>query len=161
MTEVATSNREKSRFLEGGNGLALITIPAGVIICAIFYSKIGPIIANFNIKIEDVYSYVFNLFAIEFAALLALFSLLACKPTPFLERIKNTHAFASILHTTRITMYVATFALAVTFVFGIIRLEPEGALTWPSILFLGWAGVAAATTAFFVRTVRLIFTALA
>jgi hypothetical protein len=102
-----------------------------------------------------------NLFAIEFGALLALFALLACKPTPFLERIKGTQAFSSIMLITKTTMLVATLAIGVTFAFGLIRLAPEHALSWHSILFLAWAGLAALTTCFFASAVRLIFIALA
>jgi hypothetical protein len=161
MTEMATATKAKSRFFEGGNSIAVIAIPILFILCVAFYRRIGAFFSDFNIRIEDVYLYVFSIFAIEYGALLALFALFACKPTPFLERIKNTQTFASIMTTTKITMAVATAVIAVTFVFGIIRLEPERALTLHSILFLAWAALAAVATCFYARTVRLIFTALA
>jgi hypothetical protein len=161
MTEMAAATKAKSRFLEGGNGIAVIAIPVLFILCVVFYRKVGAFFSDFNIKIEDVYLYVFSIFAIEYGALLALFALFTCRPTPFLERIKNTQTFASILMTTKITMAVATVVIAVTFIFGIIRLEPERALTLHSILFLAWVALAAATTCFYARTIRLIFAALA
>src|SRR4051794_24974896 len=160
MTDIAASGPKYS-FLEGSNLLAAAAIPVGAILCGVFYDKIAHYIAPLGIKIEDVYIYVFSLFAIEFGALLALFALLACKPTAFLERIKSTRAFAAILVATKITMIVVTLALAVTFVFGLLRLEPEHALALHSYLFIAWAALAALATAFYARTVLLIFTALA
>lgn len=161
MTEMTAEVRAKSRFLEGGNGIALIAIPMTILLCVLFYRKVSSFFGEFNIKIEDVYIYVFNVFAIEFGALLALFALFACKPTPFLERIKNTHAFTSIMMTTKITMTIVTALIAVTFVLGLIRLEPARTLHWESILFLAWAALAMVATCFYARTVRLIFSALA
>lgn len=160
MTDIA-STKPKTRFFEGGNVVAVIVIPACVLLCVLFYSKVGAFIASFQIKIEDVYLYVFSLFAVEFGALLALFALFVCKPTAFLERIKGTHVFMSIVATTKITMSVVTVAIVVTFLFGIIRLEPEHSLTLHSWLFLAWATLAAAATAFYARTVGLIFAAVA
>jgi len=155
-----TTEKARARFFEGGSGIAVVAVPLVAILCAIFYKTIATKVAPLEIKIEDVYVYVFNLFAIEFAALLALFALFVCRPTPFLERIKSTNAFASILSSTRITMGVVTAAIAITFVFGILRLEPEKTLTLHSALFLIWAAFATITTAFYARTVRLIFLAL-
>jgi hypothetical protein len=156
-----TETKPTSRFFEGGNGVAAVGVPVLMVLALVFYGKVSAYVGGLGIKIEDVYSYVFNLFAIEFGALVGLFGLFACKPTPFLERIKNTHAFASIMMTTKITMGIATFAIAATFVLGLLRIEPEHALTLPSIVFLIWVGIAAAATCFYARTVGLIFSALA
>jgi hypothetical protein len=156
----ATTTRPRNRFFEGGNGVALVAIPLALVLCAVFYHKVAAIIGGLGIKIEDIYSYVFNLFAIEFGGLLALFALFVCRPTPFLERIKNTNVFESIVVTTRITMTVATVVIAVTFVFGIIHLAPNDTLSLQSILFLIWTGLALIATLFYATTVRLIFTAL-
>lgn len=161
MSEMVTDTKASSRFFEGGNGLAMVGVPVLAVLSLVFYHRVSGYVAGLGIKIEDVYSYVFNLFAIEFGTLVGLFALLACKPTPFLERIKNTQTFASIMITTKITMGIATFAIAATFILGLLRLEPETALTAPSIVFLLWVAVATATTCFYARTVRLIFAALA
>jgi hypothetical protein len=159
MTTEAT--KANSRFFEGGNAVATFVAPILFVLSLVFYHRVSGYVAALGIKIEDVYTYVFNLFAIEFGALVGLFGLLACKPTPFLERIKNTQTFASIMMTTKITMGVATFAIAVTLVLGLLRLEPEHSLTLPSIVFLLWVAVAVTATCFYARTVRLIFSALA
>jgi hypothetical protein len=161
MSEMTGETKTSSRFFEGGNGLAAIGVPVLALLALIFYNKVSGYVGDLGIKIEDVYAYVFNLFAVEFGALVGLFGLLACKPTPFLERIKNTHAFASIMMTTKITMGIATFAIAATFVLGLLRIEPEHTLTLHSVIFLLWVAVAVATTCFYARTVRLIFSALA
>jgi hypothetical protein len=161
MSEMVTDTKASSRFFEGGNGLAMIGVPVFVVLSLVFYHRVSVHVAGLGIKIEDVYSYVFNLFAIEFGTVVGLFALLACKPTPFLERIKNTQTFASIMMTTKITMGIATLAIAATFVLGLLRLEPQDTLTAPSIIFLLWVAIAAAATCFYARTVRLIFSALA
>jgi hypothetical protein len=161
MTKMATEVTGKSRFFEGGNGVAIIAIPIALLLCLIFYGKVSAFISPLNIKVDDLYKYVFDIFAIEFGALLALFALLACKPTPFLERIKNTQTFAAIMTTTKITMTISTVVIIVTFAFGISHLEPESTLTLRSVLFLMWSALAASTTCFYASTVRLIFTALA
>jgi hypothetical protein len=161
MSETTNETKATSRFFEGGSGLAAIGVPVLGLLSLVFYGKVSGYVASLGIKIEDVYSYVFNLFAIEFGALVGLFGLFACKPTPFLERIKNTHAFASIMMTTKITMGIATFAIAATFVLGLLRIEPEHTLTLSSIVFLIWVAVATAATCFYARTVGLIFSALA
>ncbi len=150
-------DKPRYRFVEGGNTVALIVITVALILCVIFYSKVSGRLSGLGIKVEDVYSYVFNLFAIEFGALLALFSLFACRPTPFLERMKSTHAFTAVMVATKITMAVVTLSIAITFIFGMIRLQPDTTFTWPSVLFMAWAAVSAAATCFFARTVRLIF----
>ena len=155
-----TTERVRARFFEGGSGVAIVVIPVVAILCAIFYQWIVAKLAPFDIKVEDVYTYVFNLFAIEFAALLSLFALFVCRPTSFLERMKNTHAFASIIASTKITMGVVTAAIAITFVFGILRVAPDKTLTIHSVFFLIWAAFASITTAFYGRTVRLIFLSL-
>jgi hypothetical protein len=152
-----TNGKIRYRFVEGGNTIALAAITIALILCVLFYSKVSGQLSALGIKIEDVYSYVFNLFAIGFGALLALFALFACRPTPFLERMKSTHAFIAIMSATKITMAVISLSIVVTFIFGIVRLEPDATLTWHSGLFLGWSAVSAAATCFFVRTVRLIF----
>jgi hypothetical protein len=91
-----------------------------------------------QIRIEDVYTYIFNLFAIEIGALLALFALFACRPTKFLERIKNTATFASIVANTNITMMLTVVALIVTLTLGLVRLEPDEHVTIRSAVFVGW-----------------------
>lgn len=159
MTDV-TTERAKSHFLEGGNGIALATGPLAAILCAVFYNSVSVKIAPLGIKVEDIYSYVFNLFAIEFAALLALFALFVCRPTPFLERMKTTNTFAAIIANTKITMAVVTVAIAATFILGILRLDPDTSMSIKSALFLAWAAFAFIATAFYARTVRLIFLSL-
>ena len=159
MSEVAT-DRPKSHFFEGGNGIALAVGPVAAVLCAIFYKVVSAKVAPLGIKIEDVYSYVFNLFAIEFGGLLALFALFVCRPTPFLERMKTTNTFAAIIANTKITMTVVTIAIAATFILGILRLAPETVMTLRSALFLVWAAFAFITTVFYGRTVRLIFLSL-
>jgi hypothetical protein len=156
MTE-AVNEKPRYRFVEGGNTIALIVITVALIVCVVFYSKVSERLSGLGIKVEDVYSYVFNLFAIEFGALLALFALFACRPTPFLERMKSTHAFAAVMAATRITMAVVACSIAITFIFGMVRLQPDMTLTWHSGLFLAWTVVSAAATCFFARTVQLIF----
>lgn len=160
MTMVTTSPA-KTRFFEGGNTATLIVVPIALGAALIFYPKIVTWIAPLQIQSADVYSYVFNLFAIEFGALVGLFALFACKPTPFLERIKNTQTFASIVANTRITMFIATVAIAATFVLGILRIEPEQQLTLHSIIFALWCALSVAVTLVYARTIRLILTALA
>jgi hypothetical protein len=156
MTDVA-NDKPRYRFIEGGNTIALIVISVALIICVLFYNQLSGRLSGLDIKFEDVYSYVFYLFAIEFGALLALFALFACRPTPFLERMKSTHAFGAIMVATKITMAVLAFSIAVTFVFGVVRLQPGTTLTLNSVLFLVWSAISAAATCFFARTVRLIF----
>jgi hypothetical protein len=156
-----TNGRVRYRFVEGGNTIALAAITIALILCVLFYGTVSGRVSALGIKIEDVYSYVFNLFAIGFGSLLALFALFACRPTSFLERMKSTYAFAAIMSATKITMAVIAFSIAVTFVLGVLRLNPDTTLTWRSVLFLVWAAVSAAATCFFARTVRLIFLTLA
>jgi hypothetical protein len=160
MSEMATETKANSKFFEGSNGLAVIGVAVLAVLALVFYGRVSGYVATLGIKIEDVYSYVFNLFAIEFGALVGLFGLLACRPTPFLERMKNTQAFTSLLITTKITMSITTFAIAATFILALLHIEPERTLTAHSIAFLLWGAVATAATCFYARTVRLIFLAL-
>jgi hypothetical protein len=151
----------KTRFFEGGNVATVILLPVLFILSLVFYPSLEHTIQPLQIKVEDLYTYIFNLFAIELGALLALFALFACKPTPFLERIKNTATFASIVANTKITMLLVVIALVVTLALGLVRFEPDEQITIHSLVFLGWCWLVMATTAIYVRTVRLIFTALA
>jgi hypothetical protein len=156
MSDVAES-KAKYRFIEGGNVAALVAIIIALGLCLLFYNKVGGYVSGWDIKIEDVYSYVFNLFAIEFGSLLALFALFVCRPTAFLERMKSTHAFSAIMSATKITMIVMAIVIGATFAFGLIRLQPNATLTLHSGMFLAWAAVSVAATCFYGRTVRLIF----
>jgi hypothetical protein len=161
MFEMTTDSKASSRFFEGSNGVALIGALILAVLSLVFYHRVSAYVAPLGIKVEDVYSYVFNLFAIEFGALVGLFGLLVCKPTPFLERMKNTLTFAALLKMTKTTMVITTFTIAATFVLGLLRIEPEHTLTISSIVFLLWVAVATTATCFYARTVALIFTALA
>ena len=156
-----TVAQSRTRFMEGGNVATAIFGPLMFALSLYFYSGLVTKIAPLGIKIEDVYGYTFNLFAIELGALLALFALFACKPTPFLERIKNTSTFASIVANTNITLVAACVALIATFILGLLRLEPNSTITSHTVIFVGWCWLALSTTLVYVRTVRLILTALA
>jgi hypothetical protein len=153
--------QSKPRFMEGGNVVTAIFGPVMFALSLYFYSDLVRKIAPLEIKIEDVYGYTFNLFAIELGALLALFALFACKPTPFLERIKNTATFAAIVSNTNITLVAACVTLFATFILGLLRFEPNSIITSHTVIFVGWCWLALSTTLIYVRTVRLILTALA
>lgn len=150
----------RTRFFEGSNLGVVVVIPVLFILSMYFYHRLGAAVQPLGIKIEDVYTYLFNLFAIELGALLALFALFACRPTPFLERIKNTTTFAAIVSNTNIALLVAVFALVFTLALGLLRLEPDVELTRNSVIFLTWFWVVTAATAIYVRTVRLMMMAL-
>jgi hypothetical protein len=155
-----TSSPGRMRFFEGGNTATVISVPCVFLGALIFYPKVVTWVRPLDIQAADVYSYVFNLFAIEFGALIGLFALFTCKPTAFLERIKNTQTFASIVANTRITMTVATIAIFATFILGILRINPEQQLTIHSVVFVAWIALSVAATLVYVRTIRLILTAL-
>jgi hypothetical protein len=151
----------RTKFFEGSNLGAIFVVPVLLAVSMYFYAKIAAHVQPLGIKIEDVYSYTFNLFAIELGALLTLFALFACRPTPFLERIKNTTIFSSIMANTNIALLIAVAALIFTVVLGLLHLEPDATLTKHSVLFLCWFWTVVATTLVYVRTVRLIMIALA
>lgn len=152
---------KKVRFFEGSNTVTAVAAPIFFALSLVFYRKIASYVSPLGIRIEDVYEYIFNLFAVELGALLALFALFACKPTPFLERIKNTVTFSAIVANTNIALVVAIIALLFTFALGLLRLEPSVELTRNSYVFLIWFWIVIATTAVYIRTVRLMLTALA
>jgi hypothetical protein len=155
-TQVGT----KSHFFEGGNLVTVIGVPILVGCTLYFYQKIGCYIRPYEISVPDVYSYIFNLFAIELGALLTLFALFACKPTPFLERMKNTASFRAIIANVNVTLAISIFALAMTFVFGLLKIQPDVKLTPNSYLYLSWCAVVVTTCCIYARTVRLILTTL-
>ena len=66
---MATSSPGKTRFFEGGNNATLVAAPIALGVALIFYHKLVVWVAPLQIQTADVYSYVFNLFAIEFGAL--------------------------------------------------------------------------------------------
>lgn len=157
---MTTQVEYRSHFFEGGNVATIFCVPAAVIGVVVFYSKVGAFVRPYEISVSDTYSYVFNLFAIEFGALLSLFGLFACRPTPFLERMKNTMAFRAIVSNTNITLVLSTISIALTFVFGLIKVQPEATLTGNSLFYIFWCGMCFATCCIYARTVRLIMTAL-
>jgi hypothetical protein len=156
-----TTAARRTKFFEGSNLGTVFFVPVMLALSMYFYAKIVAHVQPLGIKIEDVYSYIFNLFAIELGAMLALFALFACRPTPFLERIKNTTIFSSIVANTNIALLVAAAALVFTLVLGMLRLEPDPTLTRNSVVFLCWFWIVVATTLIYVRTVRLMMIALA
>jgi hypothetical protein len=151
----------RTRFFEGSNLGTVLLVPILLVLSMYFYGRIVAHVQPLGIKIEDVYTYIFNLFAIELGAMLALFALFACRPTPFLERMKNTTVFSSIVSNTNIALIVAITALVFTLILGLLRLEPDPTLTRNSVIFLCWFWVVMATTTIYVRTVRLMMIALA
>jgi hypothetical protein len=151
----------KTHFFEGGNVATSIAVPTAFACAMIFYGKISAAVIPYDISTGDAYSYAFNLFAIEFGALLSLFGLFACRPTPFLERMKNTATFKAIVANTNITLAITTIAISITFAFAILKIQPEATLTGKSVLYLIWCAVCTATCCVYARTVRLIMTALA
>ena len=155
-----TIAHHKIRFMEGGNVATVAFGPVMFALTLYFYASLVRVVAPLGIKIEDAYGYTFNLFAIELGALLALFALFACKPTPFLERIKNTAVFSAIVANTNITLVAACVALVATFILGLLRFEPETTITTHTVIFVGWCWLAISTTLIYVRTIRLILTAL-
>lgn len=151
----------RATFFEGGNVAAIIVAPIMFAATLYFYNAVASSIAPLQIKMEDVYTYAFNLYAIEIGALLALFALFACKPTQFLERIKNTATFAAITSNTNITLVMAICTLIATLLLGLVRFEPDKTVTLHSVVFVGWFWLIMATSSMYVRTIRLILTALA
>lgn len=158
---MSVTARPRSRFVEGSNVVTLTAVPLLLLASMYFYADIVAYVRPLEIKIEDVYTYIFNLFAIELGALLALFALFACRPTPFLERMKNTATFSAIVANTNITLAVAVGTLIFTLFLGLVRFEPDVDLTRRSVLFLVWFWTVLSTTSVYVRTVRLIMMALA
>jgi len=155
------STAARTRFFEGGNVATVIAVPFLLVGSMYFYAHIADSVRPLEIKIEDAYTYIFNLFAIELGAILALFALFACRPTPFLERIKNTGTFAAIVANTNITLVVAVVTLLFTLALGLVRFEPDAILTVKSFVFLCWFWLVIGTSAIYVRTIRLILLALA
>lgn len=156
-----TTVMRRTKFFEGGNLGTIFFVPVLLAGSMYFYAKISAHVQPLGIKIEDVYSYIFNLFAIELGALLTLFALFACRPTPFLERIKNTTIFSSILANTNIALLAALVALIFTLMLGLLHVEPDPTLTKNSVVFLCWFWIVVATTLIYVRAVRLMMIALA
>lgn len=151
MTAVA----RKVRFFEGSNlGIAFGT-PVLFAASLWFYDKIVAFVRPMGIKIEDVYTYIFNLFAIEIGAMLAMFALFVCRPTPFLERIKNTNTFAAITSNTNISLVLTAIALGATLILGLLRVEPDQHITRNTVVFLIWFWGICLVTVVYVRTIRL------
>jgi hypothetical protein len=156
-----TAARTKSKFFEGGNVAAVIVAPLMFVGALYFYDRLVQAINPLGILIEDVYTYTFNLYAIELGALLALFALFACRPTPFLERMKTTATFAAIVANTNITLVLGVTTLLATFVLGLLRFPPHDIVDMHTVVFIGWCSLVIGTTSVYVRTVRLMLTALA
>jgi len=135
-------------------------VPLGTIATLIFYGRIAAVVSTWHVELVDVYAYTFNLFAIEFGALVGLFALFICRPTPFLERIRSTVVFTAILANVQITMVIATVAIIATFIFGLLRVEPGVVLTVKSAAFVIWCAIAILATCVYARTIKLIMTAL-
>ena len=62
MMSDVTNGKIRYRFIEGGNTIALIGITAALLLCVLFYTKVSGFVSGLDIKVEDVYSYVFNIF---------------------------------------------------------------------------------------------------
>lgn len=152
--------KAKTRFFEGGNVTAFLVIPALFVGTVCFYGWVVAAVKPLQIDVADVYSYVFNLYAIELGSVLAIFALFACRPTPFLERIKSTATFSAIVANTNITLVLIVITLMATFALGVVKMWPHDTLDLNSIVFLGWCGLTIMTSAVCVRTVRLMLTAL-
>lgn len=148
------------KYFEGGNRLAVIAVPVFGIGLVIFYDQAATFVGKFGIDAQVVYSYVFNIFAIEFGALLSLFALLACRPTQYLERIRNTMAFRNLMSNIKITLSAFAVCIFYTFALGVLKLEPGKELDFPSMIFLAWFIMSALVTIFYARTIRLTFLAL-
>ncbi len=151
----------RSHVLEGGNRVAALAIPLALGMAITFYPSLAAVLSPYNIDVQVVFSYVFNLFALGLGALVSLFALLACKPTAFLERIKSTQTFAAVMSNVVVAMIIVAVVLGMTFVLGAFKLEPAPTLTGASLFFLAWSGLAIGATIVYVRTIRLIFIALA
>lgn len=158
---MTTAARFRTRFFEGSNVATTVLVPVLFGLSVWYYPKIVEYVVPLKIQIEDVYTYTFNLFAVELGALLALFALFACRPTPFLERMKNTTVFSAIVANTNIALVLAVVALIFTCALGLVRFTPDLTLTGKSYVFLLWFWIVAATMTVYIRTVRLILTALA
>jgi hypothetical protein len=159
--QMTASVHPRARFLEGGNVATIVAAPIMFAGTLYFYKSLAEVIAPLQINMEDVYTYAFNLYAIEIGALLALFALFACKPTAFLERIKNTATFAAITANTNITLVMAILALVATLLLGLVRFAPDKTITLHSVVFVAWFWLIMTTTSVYVRTIRLVLTALA
>ena len=148
------------KYLEGGNRLAAIVVPVFAAVLLVFYNQVANIVGQYSIDTQVLYSYVFNIFAIEFGALLSLFALLACRPTQYLERIRNTASSQILMWNMKITLTLFAVCISFTFALGGFKLEPEKWLVLRSVIFLVWLAVSALVTTFYVRTIRLTFLAL-
>jgi hypothetical protein len=148
------------RYIEGGNKAALLLLPIGFGACLVWYTKLAEAVSTYCIDVQSVYSYTFNIFAIELGALLALFALLASRPTEFLERIKNTSAFKQLVANVKLALWCMTICIIANFLLAILKVTPAQVLNVPSILFLLWIAFSLITTVIYGRIVRLIFMAL-
>jgi hypothetical protein len=124
------------------------------------YHNVSAYVKPLNIDTDVMLSYTLNLFAIGLGALISLFALLASRPTDFLNRIRGTQTFRSLIDNIKITMLFCAVVILVNFIFGVLKLAPEAVLTLGTVIFVMWLALAAATGAFFINTVRLIFLAL-
>src|SRR4051812_41993964 len=103
------------RYWEGGNRIAVFFGAFGVVGTLLFYPKISNIVHRLHLDMDIIFSYALNLFAIEFGALVSLFALLACRPTEFLNRIRNTSAFQQLFQNTKITLVICALCIAGNF----------------------------------------------
>jgi hypothetical protein len=148
------------RYFEGGNRWAFLATAVPTAFVFFYYKHIALFLAPHNIDTQNIYAYVFNLFAIELGALISLFALLACIPTEFLRRIRNTDAFVGLFRNIKVTLFLAVCVVLYTFVLGILKIEPSKTLTFPSIVFVAWGFCCALITQFYIRSLRLVFFAL-
>ncbi len=160
MVDTAPHVHGKSHFVEGGNVIVFVAVPVVTVLVLVFYGPIALVVAGLGIVYLEVYNSIFNLFAVEFGALIALFALFVCRPTPFLERMRNTHAFTAIVTNVKITIVVSVVCILATMILGLLHVEPGLGLSVRSVLFVVWAASSVAVTFIYGRTIRLIFLSL-
>ena len=124
------------------------------------YPAVCAFVRPFNIDSDVLLSYTLNLYAIGLGALLPLFALLASRPTDFLIRIRATGTFQRLISNIKVTMAFCSVVILVNFICGVLRLAPEPTITFGTVAFVLWSGLAVATGLFFLKTVRLAFLAL-
>ena len=160
MADTTSQSQAKSHFFEGANRIVVIGAPVGVLAIIVLYERVATLVAPLRINYLEIYNYVFNLFAIEFGALIALFALFVCRPTPFLERMRNTQAFAAIIFNVKTAIVLSAVCIFASMILALLRIEPTIVRSPESIAFVVWAAFALAVSVIYARTVRLIFTSL-
>jgi|SRR5580704_7152672 hypothetical protein len=148
------------RYWEGGNRVAIFASAVGVTGVMLFYRKVAAYLGVLNLDTGTIFEYTLNLFAIEFGALVSLFALLACRPTEFLNRIRNTKAFRQLFQNTKITLIICAVCIGGNFILGIAKVEPSKELTLGSGVFVIWAALCVVASICYTRTIRLIFLAM-